>query len=102
MKTKTDASPELPMSQRKYRPASGPESAEFVSLWCNNCKRQQDEGYCEIAARGMHYQIEAPQFPEQWQMSPEGPTCGAFIPGGERSFQRCRQTLELALEPTTS
>ena len=83
------------MAHRKYQPSTGPEAAAFAARWCNNCKRQQEEGYCEIAARSLHYPANAPEHPGLWHQSPQGPTCSAFLPGGEIPVQRCSETLEL-------
>lgn len=71
---------------KKYRPSTGSEGADFMDRFCDRCKRdeafQRDPGNndgCAIAARTMAHSIDEPGYPSEWTFDDDGfPYCSAF------------------------
>lgn len=62
---------------QKYRPSNGTEGDLFMSEYCWRC---QLETHCTIPGKTALYQIEADDYPAQWQIGSDGqPTCTEFL-----------------------
>jgi hypothetical protein len=79
-----------------YRPSNGTEGECFISHWCGNCARDKamseglnfddcdDEQVCKIIGDTMHYNIDDPEYPREWNYDASGsPQCTAFIEVGK-------------------
>lgn len=75
------------MSER-YRPSNGTEGEGFMLAFCYRCERdrslREETGPgCIIAARTMLFDIDEPDYPDEWTYDADGdPTCTAFAPEG--------------------
>lgn len=69
-----------------YQPTSGFEGAAFMEAFCDRCVcdrafRDGTGDSCPIAANTMVYDLDDPEYPEEWREDgPEGPRCTAFTP----------------------
>jgi hypothetical protein len=87
----------------KYRPANGTEGMVFQEKWCNKCKRDWDEGGCEIYTRAFLFGTEDSDYPKEWIYQDEKPICTAFDhvdnPDGIASY-RCPDTPDMFEQPS--
>lgn len=63
-----------------YRPSNGTEGEMFMDRWCHQCKRDADDANpCELPGLAMLFDLGDPDYPKEWQYSPDGqPKCTAF------------------------
>ena len=59
----------------KYRPGNGSEGDVFLDQFCHRCVKYDD---CEILLMSMCFDVDEPEYPEEWQETDTGPTCTAF------------------------
>lgn len=70
---------------QKYRPSNGTEGDCFFEAWCWQCASDQSvpEG-CQIIGATMAYDVNDPDYPQEWQYGKDGqPCCTAFVPAGQ-------------------
>lgn len=79
---------------RKYRPSNCTEGFSFMASFCDRCAVR---GICRILPRTMAYNLDDPEYPEQWTYDAEGyPTCISFTDGsGPRRRRQCKKTGDL-------
>lgn len=92
------------MSDAKlYRPSNGTEGECFISSMCGTCERSgrpgkpDDAGHelmgCSIVGRTMAHDITDPEYPREWIITDDGPTCTSFVPLGDPlPTPRCSNT----------
>lgn len=69
-----------PEEDRKFRPSNGTIGEAFMDDFCYTCKRFHG---CEIYPRAMLYQIDEPEYPDEWTYDADGEACCmAYIPVG--------------------
>lgn len=97
------------MAGRKYRPSNGTEGELFIGAWCCHCARDRslregvdydecdDDEVCGIVARTFAHDVDAPEYPVEWQYDLRGePVCTAFIPAGDPiPPPRCGHTIDM-------
>lgn len=70
------------MSKEKielFRPSNGTHGESFMSDFCYQCKHESEENPCEIIFLTMAYDIDDPEYPNQWQYNSIGePYCTEF------------------------
>lgn len=94
----------------KYQPSNGDEGEMFMERWCALCSKdnldhETFEGGCPIIAYTMALQVDDPDYPKEWVISPDGqPVCTAFDDRAaaeravaEAQAPRCPDTLEMPL-----
>lgn len=69
--------------EERYQPVSGMEGAEFMSVFCDRCTRDQafrdgTGDSCPIAAATMVFDVEDDEYPAEWVYRDDTPTCTAF------------------------
>lgn len=81
---------------KKWRPSNGTEGELFFNCWCDDCERSGCRT-CEIIGRTMFHEKDDPEYPIEWQYSPNGhPCCTAYVPIGEPIPEpRCEHTVDL-------
>ena len=86
---------------RKYRPSNGTEGEDFQEHWCAHCARDAafrdnpDSGDgCPIVAATFVFQIDEPEYPEEWIEDDRGPRCTAFTTDPTLP-SRCDKTADL-------
>lgn len=60
---------------RPYCPSNGTEGEMFAEDFCYRCAWQDD---CDIPLRTMFLDVTDPNYPAEWIVTPDGPTCTAF------------------------
>jgi len=94
---------------QKYQPSNGTEGEIFRDAWCCQCQRDKsmregadfdecdDDECCDIIANTMAYDVDDPEYPEEWQFGIDGqPRCTAFVEAGQPIPEpRCTKTLDL-------
>ena len=73
---------------KKYRPSNGTEGEGFIDEYCMHCLHEkyshtynEDDKKCEILTNTMIYDINEPEYPEEWIYDENGnPCCTAYIP----------------------
>lgn len=64
--------------KEKYRPSNGSEGRYFMSIFCENCKKDENHD-CPIIVESMVNDLEDPDYPSEWCYDDKGkPTCTAF------------------------
>ena len=64
----------------KYQPSNGTEGEEFLARWCEQCRFF--ESPCKISFNTMVYEIEDPEYPEEWTYGEDDkPCCTAWDRG---------------------
>jgi len=70
---------------KKYRPSNGTEGMDFMDKFCDRCwkeesyRRTQKGTGCKILCKTMVYDINDPEYPEEWTYDEDGnPTCTEF------------------------
>lgn len=65
-----------------YQPSNGTEGDIFMSQYCYRCSKfphsSDAKNQCMIVLGTMALGIDDPEYPKQWQIGPNGPTCTAF------------------------
>jgi len=62
---------------KKWRPSNGTEGEIFLSRVCGTCKKGRPP--CAIAEKTFYFNVDAPEYPAEWQINEEGqPTCTAW------------------------
>jgi hypothetical protein len=86
-----------PPTHRKYRPSNGTIGMSFMADFCDRCAIR---GICRILPKVMTYNVDDPEYPEQWTYDEEGdPTCTSFTDRtGPRHRRACRKTGDLFAE----
>lgn len=82
----------------KFLPSNATQGDGFIADWCYRCARHSTEPGegCEIFGRTQAYQVDDPEYPEQWRYGQDGPECAAFIPEGEPlPAPRCDKTVDM-------
>lgn len=98
--------PDHPLDE-KYHPSNGTEGDIFMNKWCANCKNHSfdlDDGFdpCEILGRNLFLRFDDPDYPSEWIVCEEGPTCTAFIDAKSDGLpMRCDKTIDLFQEKTS-
>lgn len=67
---------------QKYRPVTGTEGMDFMEKFCIRCDKDINSN-CEILAATLAYDIESPDYPQEWCYQDGVPVCSAFK-GGAR------------------
>lgn len=68
-----------PNSGKKYRPSCGTEGHLFMNAWCLKCSKW-DGGNCHIALATCAFDVDDPEYPNQWQYNENGqPICLEFV-----------------------
>lgn len=63
----------------RYRPSNGSEGDWFMGKFCERCTRDADEDKpCMIQGNALAFGIDDPDYPKEWVIGPQGPTCTAF------------------------
>lgn len=67
----------------RYRPSNGTEGEMFQERWCHDCTKDRSdndsEKSCEILLKSFCFDIDDPQYPNEWQYGADGqPKCTAF------------------------
>ena len=69
----------------KYRPANGADSMAFMERFCWRCKHDQKyqitqaaEDGCRILADTMAFDIDDPEYPDEWIYQDGNPVCTKF------------------------
>jgi len=67
----------------KYQPSNGSEGVWFIGKFCDHCLHQHpdpdNDKQCMILCRTMCYNVNDPEYPEEWQYDKDGkPVCTAF------------------------
>lgn len=62
---------------RLYRPGNGTEGEWFMSKFCYRCVKDVDSS-CEILFRTFGFEIDDPEYPQEWCYVDGNPTCTAF------------------------
>lgn len=85
-------------ASRKYQPSNGTVGMSFMADFCDQCAIR---GMCRILPKTMAYQVDDPEYPEQWTYDEEGyPTCTSFTDrSGPRYRKPCSKTADLFAEP---
>lgn len=88
-----------------FRPCNGTHGDAFTSAWCGRCERdrkwREDEvDPCEILGRTLMYDIEHPDYPQEWRYEQDGnAVCTAFVEeGSDTPRQRCEHTSDMFQE----
>lgn len=65
---------------KKYRPSNGTEGDGFQAEWCYRCTKDNHhtEEYCPILGNTMAFEVEDPEYPEEWRYTEDGHVCTAF------------------------
>ena len=70
---------------KPYRPSNGSEGGEFEAKYCGKCqhdtkfrKTQTGDDGCEIHLYAMNFRITDEQYPPEWIVGDNGPTCTKF------------------------
>lgn len=94
----------------KWRPSNGTEGDLFFASWCFQCARDRsmsegadydelDDGdVCEIIPRTFLHDVDAPEYPIEWQYGTDGqPCCTAFHhkDGEPVTHERCKHTADM-------
>lgn len=70
-----------------YRPSNGTEGEIFMAQWCDRCTINlnyrgdpDNEEPCQIMGDTMIYNVDDPQYPKEWILSPDSgqPRCTAY------------------------
>ena len=83
-----------------YRPSNGSEGECFMAEWCSCCEHEwysEEEG-CDILGNTMAFDIDDPNYPNEWRYNSEGkPICTAFQlkEGGWQETYRCPYTIDM-------
>lgn len=89
-----------------YRPSNGTEGECFIEHWCGSCERSGREGKpddagheligCSIVGRTMAFDVDDPEYPDEWRIGEKGPECSAWIPLGDPiPTPRCTATVDM-------
>ena len=69
----------------KYKPSNGTEGEIFMDKFCRQCEhddaynsRGQGERLCNIIALTLSYNVDDPEYPEEWIYENGKPTCTKF------------------------
>lgn len=66
---------------QRYRPSSGTEGAVFQEHYCDRCsKNTEEDNPCEIWMNTWIYELEDPEYPKEWIIDGNIPTCTSFKP----------------------
>lgn len=89
-----------------YQPCNGSEGDWFRAQFCDRCQREkpETEDYCDILNRSFAYDVEAPEYPNQWRFVDDKPVCTAFWPHGMEDdpahIVTDDRTIDMFSEPT--
>lgn len=63
---------------KPYRPSSGSEGLWFEGKYCDNCKHNTSSDPCDIILMTMFYDVDDPEYPQEWVIVDNKPTCTAY------------------------
>jgi hypothetical protein len=82
----------------KYRPSNGSEGMDFMSRFCDVCKKDNPDKMilCPIIAATFAFNVDDPMYPKEWIYDEGKPICTAFEDENKEQIEpRCKHTLEL-------
>lgn len=76
----------------KFQPCNGTHGDCFRSAWCDQCVKHPHDmdakGQCFILLSTMAWNIDDPEYPEEWQYKDGEPVCTAFKSRDEYNARR--------------
>lgn len=63
---------EVPELGEKFRPSNGTVGEAFMDDWCGTCAGYRN---CTIRQKAMLYQIDEPEYPDEWIYDEDGEAC---------------------------
>jgi len=89
----------------KFKPSSGTELCQFTTKFCDRCERDREyresennQGGCEIFARGYFQEKEDDSFPSEWIYQDDRPVCTAFLLEGTLDKAKAEAAGQMTLE----
>lgn len=68
---------------KKYKPSNGTEGMVFTDQFCMQCTHcdpdPSGDKQCDILLRTLIYEVDEPEYPEEWIYKDGVPTCTAHI-----------------------